>query len=314
MTRTSLDSRPIVLLACALLAASPGARAEDDDLLASSREAIRSTTLAVAREVDSWFGDQPFANGGGVHDGRLSLRLVQQPGQAAHFGVGFDARLRLPNLERHGYLFIGRDNADEVVADTPQAASRRERLIDERSDAMAVFAGLGVRLREALELRVGVRGGLKPYAQGRWRRAATFGPQGRDRFELRQTAFWSLRDRLGSTTALSLEHEATTTVSLRWLSSATITQASQGWGWNSIAGVVKSLGPQRSVSLEGLITGQRDDVGRVMEAGLQLRGTRPVHNDWLLGQATVGRYWPVGTYRPEAPRRWAVGFGAVMLF
>lgn len=310
--RSATMLAPLVLgwAACAL---SGPARAEDD-LLSSSREAVRFTTLALARHVDSWFGDRPFADGGGVHDGRLGLQWVQQPGQGGHLSVNLNARWRLPNVERRGYLFIGRDNADEVVSDTPQAVSRRERLLNEHDDNQAFFAGLGMRLREAVELRVGVRGGLKPYGQARWRRAQVFGNAGQDRVEGRQTVFWSLRDRLGSTTAVSLEHAASVSVTWRWLNSATLTQASRGWAWSSIAGAVKSLGDQRWVAAEGLVTAQRDDTGRLTEGGLQLRGQRPVHEDWLLLQGTVGRYWPIGSHRTQPPRRWAVAVGAVMLF
>lgn len=286
-----------------------------DKVLTTSRAGVRGTTEWVARHVDSWFGDKPFSDGGGVYDGQVSLNLLHRQDTGTDWNLGFNARFRLPNVEKRSYVFIGRDNPDEVVADTPREVTRRERLLTETADQRSVFAGLGIALRDALDLRVGVKGGLKPYAQARYRKVFYFGAANNDRVEFRETFFWSLRDRLGATTSLSYEHPLTTTLAFRWLNTATITQASLGWSWVSSAGVVKLLGHRRTVSLEALVSGQRIEAGGQSEVGVQSRWQQPVHQDWLLGHVVVGHFWPRRHDGPvERERSWALGAGLTMLF
>lgn len=285
-----------------------------DELLTTSRSSVRATTEWVARHVDGWFGDKPFSDGGGVYDGQISLNLLHRQDSGTNWSTGFTARFRLPNVEDRSYVFIGRDNPDEVVADTPKAFSRQERLLAETAEQRSVFAGLGIALREVLDLRLGVRGGLKPYAQARYRKVFYLGEAQTERLEFRETFFWSLRDRLGATTSLGYEHPFTPTLAFRWLSAATITQASSGWAWSSSAGVAKSLGHRRTVSLDAVVSGSRVEEGQVSEWGLQTRWQQPVHADWLLGHVILGHFWPRGDAPRERERSWALGAGLTMLF
>lgn len=296
-----------------------GAPGRVDEALTTTRASVRASTEWVARHVDGWFGDKPFADGGGVYDGQISLNMLHRQDIGNDFNVGFNARFRLPNVEDRSYVFIGRDNPDEVIADTPKEFSRRERLLSETSEQRSVFAGLGIALRDAFDLRLGVRGGFKPYAQARYRKVIFLGDAQTERVEFRETFFWSVRDRLGATTALSYEHPFTPTLAFRWLNAATITQASSGWSWSSSAGVLKSLGHRRTLSLEALISGQRVDEGQVSEWGLQTKWQQPVHADWLLGHVILGHFWPRGHDTLAARERgnessWALGAGLTMLF
>lgn len=292
-------------------ASEPG---QVDQWLSGSRGVVRSSTEWVARHVDSWFGDKPFSDGGRVYDGRIGLTMLSRQHGGSDVNVGFNARFRLPNVENHSYVFVGRDDPDEVVADTPKELSRRELLLSETPVQRSVFAGLGIALREAIDLRVGVRGGLKPYAQARFRKVGYFGKARTNRVEFRETFFWGLRDRFGATTSLTYEHPFTSSLAFRWLSSATITQASRGWFWSSSAGVLKSFGRQRTWALDALVVGERVDEGQVSDYGLQTKWQEPVHEDWLLGHVVVGHFWPRGPNLIQRERSWALGAGLTMLF
>jgi hypothetical protein len=95
-------------------------------VIESARSSVRSTAEWLARGVDSWFGDRPFEEGGSVTDGRLSLSILRRQRENADIDLRFNARFRLPNLEQRIYLFIGRDNPREVIADRPGSFSSRE--------------------------------------------------------------------------------------------------------------------------------------------------------------------------------------------
>ena len=292
---------------------APAAPAADVGLFESTRSALRSSTEWLAQGVDNWFGDKPFAQGGSVREGRLAVSLLRRQDTGTDLDVRLHARFRLPNLEaQSGYLFVGRDNPREVVTDTPAAFSRQQRQLPERDIDRSFFAGLGFALRESVDVRLGMRGGLKPYAQARYRRPWTLGE--RDGIEFRQTLFWSVDDHIGSTTALAYEHAYSPTLALRWLSAATVTQVARKFEWSSSLGAYKLLPVQRVFSLALLASGRQGSGVAVTDVGVQARWQQPVHRDWLLVDVTLGHFWPRPEAQSERGRAWAVGAGLQMLF
>jgi hypothetical protein len=288
------------------------AAAEAETVFEPTRRSVRSGTEWLARGVDSWFGDKPFSEGGKVSDGRLSLFLLTRQHEKADVSLRFNARVWLPNLEDRAYLFLGRDDEREAVTDQPNALSRQQRLLKENSADTSFFAGLGFALHDAVQFRIGFHGGLKPYAHARYSQAWQLG--GADRVDFRETLFWTPDDHIGSTTALSYEHAASSTLVLRWLNATTITQDSKKFEWSSSLGAYQSFGNQQLLSLEVLSSGLQGSGVPVTDIGGQVKWEQPVHKDWLLGEILVGHFWP----RPDAltarTRAWALGAGLKMKF
>ena len=291
-------------------AAQPSAEASEppadaDDVVQSTSRTVRSTVEWLARGIDSNFGDKPFSDGGKVSNGKVGLSLLKRQDNASKFNLTFNARFRLPNLERYQYFFVGNDDQQGVVTDQPESFSRQE-LLRKRSQAdNSFFVGLGLLLFDAVDMRLGIHGGLKPYAQARYRKPWQLGPA--DLIEVRETVFFTFNDRVGSTTAASYEHAFTSTFAARWLNAATITQNNPRLNWSSSLGAYQSFGDQRVLSLEALLSGTKGDAVRVTEYGLQTKWTQPVYKDTLLGEVILGHFWP----RPDAqsPRGsvWAIG-------
>lgn len=296
----------------AAASASASAPAAGDAVLETARRSVRSTTEWLARGVDSWFGDKPPTEGGQVSNGLLSLNLIKRQGERADPNVRFGARFRLPNVEQRAYLFVGRDDQREIVTDKPEAFSRQQLLLPQRNADRAFFAGFGLSLPDAADFRLGFRGGLKPYAQARYWKGWQFGDQ--DLIDFRQTLFWTLDDRLGSTTALSYAHGFSPTLAGRWLNAATITQRSRKFEWSSIFGLHQSHGTDRLLSLELLFSGRQGADVRVADYGLQLKWLQPIHQDWLLGEIIVGQFHPRPDLSRERIRAWALGGGLRMKF
>jgi hypothetical protein len=293
--------------------AAASAAAPDEGVMESARGAVRSSTEWLARGVDSWFGDKPFSKGGSVGEGQLGLSLLRRQDTGTDFALRLNARFRLPNLEaRSGYLFIGRDNQREVITDTPAEFSRHQTLLPETNADRASFFGVGFAAHETVDFRLGMRGGLKPYGQARYRQP--WAPSERDLVEFRQTLFWSRDDRLGSTTALTYEHAYLPTLVLRWLSAATITKASGKFGWSSSLGTRHRLGEQRVLSLSLLARGEQGSGVDVTDAGIQAKWQQAVHRDWLLGDITIGHFWPRPDVLSPRGRAWAFGAGLQMYF
>ena len=275
------------------------------------RTSVRQTALWLARGVDSWFGDKPFSDGGSVTEGRLGLSLLHRPDEDSA-SVRFNARFRLPNLEDKAYVFVGRDNPREVISDQPGAFTRPQRLQPEDRDQTSFFAGVGVLLRESTDLRVGFRGGLKPYVQLRYRQPLKLGDQ--KLAEFRQTFFWTVDDHLGSTTAVSLERAVHADLAVRWLVSGTVTQASRRLGVSSNLGAYRLFGQQRQLAVELIATAEQHTGVGLTDYGVQARWQQPVYADWLVGEVLVGHFWPRPNDSVPRDPGWAAGLSLTLHF
>jgi hypothetical protein len=292
--------------------AEPALDPSTAELAESARASVRATTIWVASGVDSWFGDRRFAREGRVTNGQLDVSLLKRERERWDADVRLNARFTLPNIERLGYVFVGRDNERELVTDRPGALTRQDQLQPMSAEDKKFFVGLGRALDEAFDVRLGLRGAFKPYAQARLRARWELGAA--DVLEARQTFFWTVDDRAGSTTAVSWDHVLTPSLGLRWLAAATVTQELPKFVWASSIGAYQGFGHQRQLSLEALVNGQQGSGVGALDYGLQARWEQPVHQDWLLGNVVLGHFWP----RPmqQEPRRgaWALGAGLKMRF
>lgn len=284
-------------------------------MIEDTRHTARSSAEWLARRVDGWFGDQPFEDGGSVTNGRLSISLFKRADQSPDLDVRFDARFKLPNVQRSAYLFVGRDDPRDAIRDTPQTRADQQRLeTSVRADDRSFLAGLGLSLLGDVDVRVGVSSHFKPYVQGRYTKPWLLAPA--QTLVLRQTLFLTKVDRLGSTTALSYEMALRPDLQLRWINAATITQVSKNFEWFSTLGAYKSFGKQRVLGAELLASGtgkQGNGVGR-SDHGVLGRWEQPVYKDWLLGELVAGQFWPRVDARSPRTRAWALGGSLKMRF
>lgn len=282
------------------------------EIVESARETVRSTTVWLASGIDSWFGERRFDQGGKVTDGQLDLIVLQRQRERTEVDVRINARLRLPNIDRLAYVFVGRDDERDLITDRPGALTRQDRALVSRQQDRAFFAGLGRALGDVFDFRLGVRGAFKPYAQARMRHHWQLGAD--DGLEARETLFWTLDDHFGSTSAMSYEHAFSSTVAARWLGAATITQDLPRFVWASSLGLYQSFGEQRLLALESLINGQQGSGVAALDYGLQARWQQPVYENWLIGGVLVGHFWPRPDAQTERRGTWAFGINLKMRF
>lgn len=287
--------------------------AESEAFVDTTRRKVRELAHWLGEEVNDWFGDKPFSDGGKVSHGRLGMRASWREDDGGSTSVRFRARFDLPNLKDKAYVFFGQENERELISDQPEAFTREQQLLREsrRADQTG-FLGLGFNLRDYVDLRIGVRGGIKPYAQARYRRSWALSAS--NRAEFRETVFWRVSDGFGSTTAINLEHAYSPSLALKWQNAATITKETDGFAWSSSIGMFKTFGDTRLLSLEALASGETDAETDVGEYGVRLKWLQPVYRDWLLAEFIVGHFWPRSHEDRERDRSWAVGAGLEMRF
>jgi len=283
-----------------------------EDAADQARRTVRATAEWLASGVDSWFGDKPFSDGGKVSEGRFSVDLLHRDDSGTDVNVRFNARFRLPNLSEKSYFYLGRDNRRDLVTDRPAAFTRQQRLLPESARDRSFFAGVGRELRDDVDFRLGFRGGLKPYAQVRYRKPWLISQHAQAEF--RQTFFWSVDDRLGSTTALSYDQALTSRLALRWVGTATLTQDSRNLEWGSVLGAYRDFSGSRLLSLEALFNDREGSGVTFTDYGAQLKWQQPLHRKWLLGQVVVGHFWPRPDDSAPRGRTWALGAGLEIRF
>ncbi len=293
--------------------------AEDDGqglrlpLLETAREKVYNATEWAARGIDSWFGDKPFEDGGRISQGRLGLRTLWRQDNGFDFNLRFRVRMELPNARDRAYLIIGRENERELVTDKPDAFSRQQQLLSEdRNQDDTFFAGLGVALRDSIDLRVGVRGGYKIYTQARYTKEWMLSE--RDRTEFRETIFWTVSEGFGSTTSFDYEHFYSPSLAFRWLNSGTVSEKTDGFAWSSSAGMYKAFGDDKLLSAEALVNGETGIGVGVREYGVRIKWQQPVYRDWLIGELVFGHFWPRKDEYSERDSSWAIGGGLEMRF
>ena len=283
-----------------------------DSTILEFRSGVRNSVEWLASGVDSWFGDIPFSEGGKITDGEIGLTLYKREDEPKSLGLRFKARFTLPNLESYQYLFVGNDDRRAIVSDQPDTFTRQQQLLRREKRDNAFFAGIGATLRDNLDVRLGFRGGLKPYGQVRYRHIWNVNPN--QRLEFRETLFYSIADRFGSTTALTYEYALSPGLTARWLHAITATEKSRSTNWSSSAGVFKSFGRQRQLSLEALFNGEIGQPVRVQDYGLQTKWSQPIHKDYVVGELVVGHFWPRKDPLQNRTRAWAMGAGVTLKF
>lgn len=303
-----------VALALLMSSLSRGACAADDEnVFDTTRRSVRSTTEWLANGVDGLFGDRPFADGGSVTDGELNPRFLFRQFEKPEFGLRFDARVRLPNIEDHTYLFLGRDDPRAVITDSPGALTRAQQLLRDDAVDHAFFAGLGVRLlSDAAQLRVGLRNGWKPWVQARFVQGWQVAPS--DGIDFRETVFWTHDDRFGSTTVLSWTHALSPRLAARAIAAATITQHVPVFARSSGLGLFQEFGEQRLLSLEALYSSTQPSGIAIPSYGAQAKWAQPVRGDWLIGECIVGHFWSPKEPAVNHRTAWALGLGLTMRF
>lgn len=326
LNQTSANSAACAVVALACLTAATGALAQGssdrpevpqkvdvDASVESAREAARAAALWLASGVDSWFGNKPFSEGGQVSDGEVSVKFYSRQDQKTDYSATFNARFKLPNLEAHTYLFTGRDTTASVVTDRPAVFAAKQRLLQPNSTLdNTFFAGLGRGVGESIDARIGFQGGLKLYAQGRYRKEWRLAAD--DTVEFSQTVFLTQADRFGSSTVASYQHQFSHTLVGRWLNVVSVTQADPDAEWNTSLGVFKSVGQQRLLSLEILASAKQNTGLRLTDYGLQMRWEQPVLHNNLMGEIVLGHFWPQSLVAGDRSTAWAVGTGVKMKF
>jgi hypothetical protein len=290
----------------------------DDEWLDRTQKGVHDLVWRSAMHMDKWFGSREPASAYQRASGSIAPALLWDEFEGFQPKVRFKVELPLPRMNERFNAFVGRVDRDEYVTErTPQSGAFQRQygeLGEEQTLAGIVYrtsakqgsrfdAGAGVRLRLPLD----------PYVKGSY--VYERGDSMSGMFSTRQTVFWQNSQRSGFTSRVDLEKLfAENLWLLRWTTSASISEMSDGvYGYSAIT-ALRGFPDRRAIAFEAGMDGSSDADVPMHEFGFKAAYRQSVARDWLILEVRTSLTWP--KEEPEQPRApsWGVGIGFEMFF
>ncbi len=236
---------------------------------------------------------------------------------------GFDARLRfninlpLPRMNERFNAFVGRVDPDEYVTERAQQSGAFHRQYGPRSQDETLLgisylepakkgfrfdAGTGIRLRTPPDPYV--KGGLVYEA----------GSMDSTLFGWRETAFWQTTEHFGVTTRFDIDRYLLESWLIRWTSSGTFSQKSDGLKGYSSLMVLHGLSDRRAIAFAVGMDGETDADVPLRDYGFKVALRQRLSHDWLVMEIRSSLTWPREELSQPRKPSWGVGIGFEMLF
>ena len=157
-----------------------------------------------------------------------------------------------------------------------------------------------------------IRSPLDPFVKGSFR--FDRGSSEHTLVSFRETGFWQNTEKFGFTSRVDVERILREVYLLRWTTSATISQRSDGVkGYMSLI-AMRGLPDRRAVAAELFTTGEMDADVPLGDYGVKLAYRRSVSRDWLVLETRVSLTWPKDLPAQDRHATWGVGLGLEMFF
>jgi hypothetical protein len=236
---------------------------------------------------------------------------------------GFDARLRfnvnlpLPRMNERVNAFVGRVDPEEYVTERAQQSGAFRRQYGPRSEDETLLgisyteppkegfrfdAGTGVRLRSSPDPYV--KGGVV-YERGSLDTLM---------FGWRETAFWQTTEHFGVTTRFDLQRYLVNAWLLRWTSSGTFSQKTDGLKGYSSLMALHALSDRRAIAMAVGMDGETDADVPLRDFGFKLAYRQRISREWLVMEIRTSLTWPREELTQSRGPSWGLGLGFEMLF
>lgn len=282
-----------------------------------TQQGVQGMVTRSARRLDRMFGpDDDEANYKGAV-GSIAPALLWDEFDGWQPKVRFHVDLPLPQLSERFNAFIGRVNRDEYVSEAAQESGAFERQYGPASDEQTLAgisyrtppkqgsrfdAGAGIRLRFPLD----------PYIKGSY--VYELGKTETGLLSLRETVFWQNSEHAGFTTRVDLEKVFAEKWLLRWTTSGTISQKSDGVFGYSAVRALRGLGDRRAIAIEVGFNGETNTPVPMHEYGIKGAWRQSVMRDWLIMELRSSLTYPKDMPSQSRQPSWGVGIGFEMFF
>jgi hypothetical protein len=295
----------------------PPTKESDDAWLDRTQRGLHDLAAGSAMRIDRLFGADHDDSAYSGAQGSVAPALLWDQFDGFQPKLRFRVDLPLPQLNERVGAFIGRVNRDEYVTERSQQSGAFERQFgpasEEQTLAGIVYrtpskqgsrfdAGAGVRLRFPLD----------PYVKGSY--VYERGNTEHGLLSLRETLFWQNSEHAGVTTRVDLEKVINECVLLRWTTSGSISQKSEGvFGYTTLTALY-GLPNRRAFAFEMGGDGESDAEVPLHEYGFKLAYRQSVYRDWLVLEVRTSLTWPKEDPMQTRDSSWGVGVGFEMFF
>ena len=318
-----------LVLAGALLIAASMATAQEvqttqqvpatgrDPLIDRVHRGVYDTVWRSAMRLDHLFGSQYDEKSYRRVTGSISPIFLWDEFEGFRPRLRFNVDLPLPQLNERFNAFIGRVNRDEYVTERAPQAAAFGREFGSTRDEQTIFGisyrappkqgsrfdgGVGVRLQFPLD----------PYVKGSY--IFQHGAVEDKLFSFRQTLFYQASERLGTTSRVDLERLFAGPWLVRWTSSGTISQESEGVrGYSSIM-ALRGFSGRKSVAVAVGFNGETEAPVTLQDYGIKVAYRKGIARDWLVLELRTSLDWPKEELDQPRKPSWGVGIGFEMSF
>lgn len=251
-------------------------------------------TCATAYWFDGFFGTRHDSERYRRTHGSIAPGLRWDERDGFEPSLRFRAQLELPRLSERYNAFIGRLDRDEFVSNTESDFTALPSRFGADDDE--TLLGLGYsrsrKVGHDLDASAGVRlrFPLDPYVKGSYRYLTPIG-----RIHLlraSQTIFWQNSEGFGTTSRFDLDRALSETLLVRWGSSGTFSEESQGVRWRSGLTLFHSLDRTHALAYRVGIAGETDRDVDITDYGVEVIYRRRFVREWLFLELRSGVTWP----------------------
>jgi len=290
----------------------------DDEWLDRTQDGVHEMVWRSAMRVDRWFGSREPPRAYQGASGSIAPALLWDEFDGFQPKLRFRVEVPLPQLNERFNAFIGKVDRDEYVTEgTPSSGAFRRQygqLGEEQTLAGIVYRtppkqggrfdfGAGIRVRLPAD----------PYVKAAY--VYERGSSKEGLFSLRETAFWQNSQRSGFTTRMDLERIFDDNRwLLRWTTSGSISEMSEGiYGYSAIT-ALRSLALRRAIAFQVGFDGATDAEVPMHEFGFKTAYRQSVARDWLVMEIRSSLTWPKEEREQPRSPSWGVGVGFEMFF
>ena len=263
--------------------------------LSHMRAGIYRTLCTSAAWFDGFFGNARFDDEYQATRGSVTVGAAWDERDHWDPSMRFRVHLRLPQLSERFDAFVGRVDPEEYVTELRDDFDTLPRQFAREQDD-ATLLGLGYQQPGPgggrFNAGVGARTAwpLEPYAKGTYRYTRPF--LGRNVLHLHETVFWNQQEHFGVTTRVDLERILEASLLVRWTTSGTLTERTEGVRWFSNLTLYHSLGNGRAFAYQSGVSGVSDHEVGIVDYGVRIIYRRRILYEWLFVELRSGISWP----------------------
>lgn len=262
--------------------------------------------------IDSWAGPPLSDDVYQRASGSLSVATLWDGFEGFDARVRFNVDMPLPRMDERLHLFIGRYDPDEWITERRDtlgvipSPNRDGGHMDEtmaglvyrrqRSDGSSFSGSVGGSFRS---------GNPDPYVKGSYQFRRTLFSD--TLFTVRETVFYRVSEGFGSTTRLEFERVFSPLWHLRWTTSGTISEESEGVRGFSTLTATRSLEGRRALVFRAGIHGETSAEVPLRDVGLKAAYRTSVIRPWFVLEFCTSLTWP--KQRITQTRSATLGFG-----